>query len=223
MDPKPAPFRPQELAPFAAILMVALLVGLLLSIHGAQAGTQPGSEPTEPVSLAPANTTPLGSAALDLNALARIDNVDESDNIRWSLVRNTPAGSALYNPASGVDWAALRNVTAAGFFKVVTGFPWKFNTIFGDGDGYKQASGVLAGGQCALATVFRAAAMQAGLPTKALPHASPVPGFPQDETVTIWWGTYDLKITNPTGQDLYLVWKLTPDSVKVSIESQIPS
>jgi vancomycin resistance protein YoaR len=100
---------------------------------------------------------------------------------------------------------------------VPVGSSWSFNATFGGGPGYKQASGVLAGGQCALATAFRAAALKAGLPAQSIPHLYPVPGFTHSETVTIWWGTYDLKIENPTGQALSLVWKLTPAGVDVSI------
>lgn len=46
--------------------------------------------------------------------------------------------------------------------------------------------------------VFRAAAIQAGLPNQAVQHQWPVPGFPMDETATIWWGRDDLRLHNPT-------------------------
>jgi hypothetical protein len=208
--------QPHEIAPFAVLMVAALLVGLLLSIHSAQAATpQPGDNSPQPAAAGPA--TVLGSAHLDLNALTQADNIDEADNVRWSLVRGTPAASQVDRASNGVNWAALRTVSAEGSFSLPAGSSWSFNATFGGGQGYKQASGVLAGGQCALATVFRAAALKAGLPAKAIPHLYPVPGFTHSETVTIWWGTYDLKIENPTGQTLYLAWKLTPEGVDVSV------
>jgi hypothetical protein len=80
-----------------------------------------------------------------------------------------------------------------------------------------MASGVLAGGHCALATVFRGAAIQAGLPAEAKPHLWPIPGFQLSETVNIWWGRDDLLVHNTTSQDLSLAWELTPQGVGVSV------
>jgi hypothetical protein len=155
--------QPHEIAPFAVLIVAALLVGLLLSIHSAQAAaSQPGGNSPQPAAARPASA--LGSAHLDLNALTRADNIDETDNLRWSLVRGTPAGSKVDRASNGVDWAALRTVSAEGSFRLPAGSSWSFNATFGGGPGYKPASGVLAGGQCALATVFRAAAIKAGLP-----------------------------------------------------------
>ena len=214
--------KPHEIALFTALMVGALLAGLLLSMHSAQAAApQPGDHSSQPAAAGPATVqkaaTVLGSAHLDLNALTQVDNIDEADNIRWSLVRGTPAGSQVDQAANGVDWTALRGVSAQGSFSLPAGSSWSFNATFGGGPGYKLASGVLAGGQCALATVFRAAALKAGLPAQSIPHRYPVPGFTYNETVTIWWGTYDLKIENPTGQALSLAWKLTPQGVDVSI------
>jgi len=222
MDPHSESLQPHEIAPLVVLMVAALLVGLLLSNHSAQAAApQPGSSSSQPAAAsaetAPGPGTVLNSAHLDLNALTRVDNINESDNVRWSLVRGTPAGSQVDSGSNGVDWAALRTVSAVGSFSVPAGSSWSFNASFGGGAGYKQASGVLAGGQCALATVFRTAALKAGLPAHSIPHQYPVPGFSHSETVTIWWGTYDLTIDNPTGHALSLAWKLTPDGVDVSV------
>ena len=213
----------------AAFLVCALLVGALFSLPGAKASGvqassqenagQPGGAAGDPEvgggQLVTGKT--LGSAHLDLNALARQDNIDESDNARWSLVRGTPAGDKVYSAGKGVDWKALRTVSASGAYRLPAGSSWSFNATFADGPGYKNASGVLAGGQCALATVFRGAAIQAGLSAKAKPHAWPIPGFPLAQTVNIWWGRDDLTIKNDAGQDLFLKWELSPGGVSVSV------
>jgi len=222
MDKSSDSLKPHEIALLAALMVAVLLVGLLLSMHSAQAAApQPAGNSSQPAAAEPAAVQKpaavLGSAHLDLNALTRVDNIDEADNIRWSLVRGTPAGSPVERASNGVDWAALRAVSAQGAFYLPAGSSWSFNATFGGGPGYKLASGVLAGGQCALATVFRAAALKAGLPAQSIPHRYPVPGFTYSETVTIWWGAYDLKIENPTGSTLSLAWKLTPEGVDVSI------
>jgi hypothetical protein len=159
----------------------------------------------------------LGSAFLDLNQLAEQNSIDESDNARWSLVRGTPAGSRVYDSANGVNWEALRQVTASGSYRIPAKASWSFNNTFADGPGYKIASGVLAGGHCALATVFRAAAIQANLPTQAIPHRYPIPGFPLNETVTIWWGRDDLTVENTTAEALDLNWALSPGGIEISI------
>ena len=209
--------KPQELILLTAVMVAALLAGLLLSIHGAQAATPPPGETSAQPAAAQGTETVLGHAFLDLNALTQMDNIDESDNVRWSLVRGTPAGERVALASGGVDWAALREVTAEGAFSLPAGSQWSFNATFGGGAGYKLASGVLAGGQCDLATAFRAAALPAGLPAQSIPHLYPVPGFTHSETVTIWWGTYDLTIENSTGRALSLAWKLTPAGVEVRV------
>ena len=213
---------PHEVILTAALLMSIVMACLLLSLGKAQ--------PTSPAKAgravqaanrrrtpAPAATL-LGSAFLDLNQLARANSIDEADNARWSLVRGTPSEGDVYNQVGG-DWQTLRTRNQSGAFDLPAGNTWSFNETFGGGSGYKMASGVLAGGHCALATVFRAAAIQAGLPNQAIPHQWPIPGFPLDETVTIWWGRDDLTVHNTTGQDLSLNWDLSPQGIKISILS----
>ena len=203
--------------------MSAVMACLLLSLGKTQT-----SQPTKSGRSAQAATkghtfvpaaTLLGSAFLDLNRLATANSIDESDNARWSLVRGTSSQDDVFSPASGVDWQTLRTLSQSGSYDLPDGNTWSFNETFGGGPGYKMASGVLAGGHCALATVFRGAAIQAGLPNQAIPHQWPIPGFPLDETVTIWWGRDDLLIHNPTGQDLSLNWDLSPQGIKISILS----
>jgi len=163
----------------------------------------------------------IGAATLDLALLAKVNSINEADNARWSLVRTTPAASRVYSAQAGVNWEDLRQVSAAGSIALPAGASWSFNATYGgDTTGLKVASGVLAGGQCALATVFRAAAMHASLTTKASQHRSPIPGFPMSETVNIWWGSYDLVIKNTSGRDLSMAWSLTPANVTVSINAQ---
>ncbi len=229
-------FSPKFLV-LGALLVSLLLAGILLSVPGAQAGTLPASQATAGAGAAQGvqdstggqgdqvsgsgethvSAAVRGSATLDLALLAKEHNLGEADNVRWSLVRGTPDANGLYSSQSGVEWAALRKVSAAGSISLPAGASWSFNNTYGGGPGYKVASGVLAGGQCALATAFRAAAMKAGLPAKARLHRTPIPGFPQDETANIWWGTSDLVIQNNTGQDLVMDWKLTPTAVSVTI------
>jgi hypothetical protein len=214
---------PHEVILTAVLLMSAILACLLLSLGKAQptqAGKAARSVQAASKHQAPASgTTLLGTAFLDLNQLARANSIDEADNARWSLVRGTPAQGDVYSQASGVDWQTLRTLGQTGSYDLPAGNTWSFNETFGGGPGYKIASGVLAGGHCALATVFRAAAIQAGLPNQAIPHEWPIPGFPLDETVTIWWGRDDLLVHNPTGQDLSLNWDLSPQGIKISILS----
>ncbi len=220
-------FSPKFLV-LGAVLVSLVLAVALLSAPGAQADA--GSTAGKTVTDAPAplaaqaaavkgqrNSGVLGSATLSLNLLAKSHNLDEADNVRWSLARGTASGDNLYNVQSGVNWAALRKVSASGSIHLAAGASWSFNATYGGGAGYKNASGVLAGGQCSLATVFRAAALKAGLVTKARPHRTPIPGFPQNETVNIWWGSYDLVIQNTSGQDLSMDWALTPTAVTVTI------
>lgn len=161
-------------------------------------------------------------ATLDLVALAQTNSIDEADNVRWSLIRRSPAATLVYREGAGVDWVALRGVTQSGTILLPAGFTWSFNETFKEGVGYKEAGGIIAGGHCALATVFRAAATQAGLPTESRPHATPIPGFPLDETVNIYWGRDDLLVHNPTGRDLYFIWEVTPERVEVSVREATP-
>ncbi len=143
--------------------------------------------------------------------------MDDVDNIRWSLVRRTSAAGNVYRPETGVEWAALRQIAESGTILFPAGFAWSFNETFQRGPGYKDALGVLAGGHCALATIFRAAAVQAGLPAESLPHAQPFPGYPLEQTVNIWWERDDLVIRNTMDQDLVFVWTLRADRLEVTV------
>jgi hypothetical protein len=219
-----------------AALLVSLLMGIVLvSMQGAKAGpanglSAAGSAPaaaSAPAQAASSLTTGaaqpaavLGSATLDLGLVAKSSSIDDADNVRWSLVRTTGDTAGLYVAQSGVDWKALRQVSRAGSFVLAAGSTWSFNATFQEGVGYKQASGVLAGGQCALATVIRGAAIRASLPTKAKQHRYAIPGFALADTVNIWWGRDDLTVQNPGGQDLLIAWELTPQTVKVSFIDQ---
>jgi hypothetical protein len=226
---RPQTTRRSEAALWALSLGMAALLVAPLIVHGiAQVGMQLTIPAVEPVriplisnsSSRMEQTSPsgiLGQAHLDLNELARVNSIDEADNARWSLVRRTPAAAQIYPQDSGVNWTALRSMTQTGTILLPAGFTWSFNETFQQGVGYKEAGGILAGGHCALATVFRAAAIQAGLPTTARPHASPIPGFPRKQTANIYWGRDDLLVHNTTGQDLYFIWSVSPDSLEVSI------
>jgi hypothetical protein len=222
-----------KLAVLAALLVSGLLALILLSTQGAKAGaavgtTQAvqaaGSAPAQAASEPPTAGEPdtstgsgRGNATLDLAALNKSNSLAEVDNVRWSLVRSTGDYSQLYNAKTGVDWAALRKVTRSGSYALKAGATWSFNATYQEGVGYRIAAGVIAGGQCALATVIRGAAIKAGLPNQAKPHRYPVPGFPLAQTVNIWWGRDDLTIRNPISHDLTIAWKLTPESVSISI------
>ncbi len=179
-----------------------------------------GEEPSPPVSELP---EVLGQARLDLAALAEAFSVDDADNVRWALVRRTPTAAQVYRPEEGVDWAALRRVSQTGTILVPAGFAWSFNETFQQGPGYKEAGGILAGGHCALATLFRAAAVRAGLPVTSRPHARPIPGFSLEETVNILWGRDDLVVRNPTDRDLYFLWRVTSEAVEVSVVPVTPA
>jgi hypothetical protein len=169
--------------------------------------------PRQVRSLAPV----FGQASLDLNLLGQTYSLDEADNLRWSLIRRTAMSEQVYSPVTGVDWVALRQMSQQNTILVPDGFTWSFNETFQGGSGYKEAGGILAGGHCALATVFRTAADRAGLPTEFRMHARPIPGFVREETVNIYWGRDDLLVRNTSGQDLYFVWRLTPDQVEISL------
>lgn len=159
----------------------------------------------------------FGQAHLDLDLLARDYSVGEADNVRWSLVRRIPAAAEIYDQERGVNWADLRQVSQTGTILLPAGFRWSFNETFQQGPGYKEAGGILAGGHCALATVFQAAAIQAGLPAESHPHARPIPGYSSEESVNIFWGRDDLVVQNNGNQDLYFVWTLNPDGVEVTV------
>jgi len=215
-----------KFAVLGAVLVSALLVLVLVLNQGAKAspsqpaqvgGNVPPSQAASQPPAAAAGAARPGSATLDLGALAKSNSLAEVDNVRWSLVRSTGDFNQLYNSKTGVDWAALRKVSGSGKYTLPAGGTWSFNATFQEGVGYRIAAGVIAGGQCALATVIRAAAIRAGLPNQAKPHRYPVPGFPLAETVNIWWGRDDLTVQNPTAQDLTISWKLTPENVTVSI------
>jgi hypothetical protein len=216
----------------AAIGMSILMVVLLFSMQGAPGGNgqaaglnmaslsaQPAAA-NNPAKASGASAASLGQAYLDLNALVRANSIDEADNVRWSLVRGTPAQSGVLSASNGVDWKGLRKVSLSGAYALPAGGSWSFNATYGEGPGYKNASGVLAGGHCALATVFRVAAIHAGLPNTAKPHKYPIPGFALNETVNIWWGRDDLVIRNSTAQNLYLVWNLSLDGVTVTVTAK---
>jgi hypothetical protein len=228
MDTEFDTFRPQKMTLAAALLVSVLLIGAFLSVNNVKGSTgQPSvlnasiplNQPKAATIVARTMPETLGSAFLDLNLLAENNSIDEADNARWSLVRGTPTESQVYGEGNGVDWAALRYVSLSGTYRVAAGGMWSFNQTFQEGHGYKIASGVLAGGHCALATVFRAAAIRAGLPNQAHPHRWPIPGFPLTESVNIWWGRDDLAIENTTAQTLYLAWKLSPEGIEVSVAS----
>lgn len=225
-DPESTPVLPREILLLAVLVISAGLAWLLFSVstaHGsptavnsAQAAASTTPAPPQPDS--PSGGTTVGRAALSLSTLTRANGIAEADNARWSLVRGTKAAEGIYSSEHGVDWQALRQVSTSGQFEITAGGSWSFNAAFGEGPGYKNASGVLAGGQCALATVFRGAAIQAGLPNQAKPHRYPIPGFALAETVNIWWGRDDLIIRNDAGQPVFLTWNLTPEEVTVSVE-----
>lgn len=167
----------------------------------------------QPVSLSTPGEA-LGRASLALtNGLP----LDEADNLRWALVRRHALAGEVYDGQRGVDWEALRQVVAEGDILVPAGFTWSFNETFQQGPGYKQASGILAGGHCALATVFNAAARAAGLPTAYRQHRTPFPGYPLDQSVNIYWGRDDLRVENTTGADLELRWQLDAGAVTVHV------
>ncbi len=217
-------FSPKFLV-LGAVAVSLLLVVIFLSGQGAKTGARPlalASVSAPEAQSAPAQGASsgqvIGSATLDLVLLAKSHNLDEADNVRWSLVRAKTGASALIDAQTGVKWTELRKGSTEGSIPLPAGASWSFNDTYGGGTGYKNASGVLAGGQCALATAFRAAAMKAGLATKASPHRTPIPGFPQNETANIWWGTYDLVIRNTSGRDLSMYWSLTPAEVRISIK-----
>ena len=219
-----------KFAILAAVGVSILLAMILLSAQGPKVGVQgssltagagtktvPGANSTSGQTQVDSAAS-LGSATLDLGLEAKGSSIDDADNVRWSLVRTTGDTNGLFNSSqSVVDWKALRQVTRSGSYPLPAGSTWSFNDTFQEGVGYKNASGVLAGGQCALATVIRGAAIRAGLPNKAKPHRYPIPGFVLAETVNIWWGRDDLTVQNPTGQDLAIAWELTPQGVTVAI------
>jgi len=221
MAARPHSMLPPEFALMAAFMVSVILAGVLFSqrdvklpvVNAAAMNKKSQAKQSADKNKANNSTVNLGSSFLNLNLLVS----DEADNTRWSLVRDSSGAAGLYSADSGVDWADLRQVSQSGSFSLPAGSSWSFNQTFQGGAGYKIASGVLAGGHCALATVFRGAAMQAGLPAEAKPHLWPIPGFPLSQTVNIWWGRDDLRIDNPTSQNLLLEWELTPDGLTVTV------
>jgi hypothetical protein len=218
-------FSPKFLV-FGALFVSLMLAFILLSAPGVEAQPLPTALPSlenamqSPISTPAAAAQVMSKATLDLTLLTKVNNIDEADNARWSLVRSVSGAFGVYTPQAAVNWKELRQVSASGRIALPAGASWSFNATYGgDTTGLKVASGVLAGGQCALATVFRAAAMRAGLTTTASQHRSPIPGFPMSETVNIWWGSYDLVIKNTSGLDISMDWSLTPASVVVSIHT----
>jgi hypothetical protein len=177
---------------------------------------RPNARVERAVDVAPPVT--LGRAELDLSRFAQAYSADAADNLRWSLVRRTPTAAQVYRPETGVDWHTLQGVTETGTILVPAGFGWSFSETFQYGPGYKEAGGVLAGGHCALATLFHAAAEAAGLPTEARRHARPIPGFAAEQAANIWWGRDDLGVSNTLGQDVYFVWHVAPETVSISLE-----
>lgn len=159
----------------------------------------------------------FGQAHLDLDALARANSIGETDNARWSLIRRTSIAAQLTSAERDVNWNKLRKVFQQGTILIPAGFSWSFNETFREGPGYKDAGGILAGGHCALATVFRGAAIKAGLAAEARQHRWPIPGFSPDETVNIYWGRDDLVVHNTSGQDLYFLWEVSPDGIEVTV------
>jgi hypothetical protein len=208
----------------AAALVAPLIVQGLSAVEGELA--KPGEEilrvsAARPIEVS-SQVVHAGRASLDLAALAQANSIDEADNLRWALIRRTPIAVQVYREGKGVNWEALRGVSQSGTILLPAGFTWSFNETFKEGVGYKEAGGIIAGGHCALATVFRAAATQAGLPTESRPHATPIPGFPLDQTVNIYWGRDDLLVHNTTSQDFYFLWSVTPERVEVSLTGVTP-
>ena len=170
-----------------------------------------------PVRAAPLPAGPvLGTATMPLDTTIP---QDEADNLRWSLIRRTPLAATIYSAAGGVNWEALRQAEAQGDIFVPTGFSWSFNETFRDGPGYKEASGILAGGHCALATLFNAAVERAGLPTQFSRHRTSFPGYGPEKSVNIYWGRDDLVVQNTSGQDIYLRWRLVGNNATVEVVS----
>ncbi len=158
----------------------------------------------------------LGTATMPLDTTIP---QDEADNLRWSLIRRTPLAATIYSAAGGVNWEALRQAEAQGDIFVPAGFAWSFNETFREGPGYKEASGILAGGHCALATLFNAAAERAGLPTQFKRHRTPFAGYGPEKSVNIYWGRDDLVVQNTSGQDIYLRWRLVGNNATVEVVS----
>jgi hypothetical protein len=187
-----------------------------ISPDGNEGGAHPGPAPAAQVKR-PAPPPGLGSASLDLEVLASLNSINEADNVRWSLAQDTPAGQKLYSAEGGVDWKTLRRAELSGAIPIPANSYWSFNDAFGYLPGYKYASGVYAGGHCALATVLRAAAHKAGLATYYKLHWWAIPGFSYYESVSIWWGRDDLVIRNHTAQSLSLAWALDARHLIVSV------
>ncbi len=169
----------------------------------------------------PANASASHMQVLGVATMSLLGTIplDEADNLRWSLVRRTPAAATVYTPQSGVAWDILRRIEAEGDIFLPADFIWSFNETFRDGPGYKKASGILAGGHCALATAFNAAARAAGLPSQYKPHRTPFSGYAPEQSVNILWGRDDLTVKNALGSDLCFHWRLSREAVTIQIVS----
>lgn len=234
----------------AIILMVALCVFGVWAL-----GTPPPSQTPvaaadfEPIPLLPAAPTlaplatsvptpvpvpvvagSLGNYTYDLNA--GTFNIQEADNVRWALLRRTVAGTRLWskpddeNPNGLVDWGRLRTLTGSGALTIPTETPWSFNAQFRAGVGYRQASGILAGGHCSLASALKAAADNAGLRTEFdKKHSLVIPGFAAETSVSILWGgpEHDLRVYNDTGADLRFAWRIVGDNLTIDVVPAPPS
>lgn len=169
----------------------------------------------------------MGSFTMSLSA--NTFNVEEADNVRWSLIRRSSEGAALYDIwDKTTNWQGVRQMNMAGSITMPRGQMWSFNSIFRAGVGYRRASGILAGGHCALASAFKVAADNAGLPTEIdKKHTNkkgeplPIPGFSWEDSVSIHWGgpEHDLRVLNDTGRDLRFLWTLSGDTLKIDVAS----
>ncbi len=222
-----------------AIVLVVMLPVVVVAAKPRAPITQANVEPAgptfdEPVPTEVAHVSTVrpsevtGSFVYDLNMLTTDYNIHETDNVRWSLVRRSPQGAALWTKANGVNYTKLRQVTTNGTITIPPG-TWSFNSVFRAGVGYKRASGYLAGGHCALASMFKMAAENAGLRTgidkkhkDENGNPLPIPGFTADQSVSIYWGRDDLRVYNDTGEALQFVWYLTPDTLAIDVTTAPP-
>jgi hypothetical protein len=102
---------------FGALLVSLLLAVILLSAPGVEAQPLPTALPSliDATTSTPASTAQgMGKATLDLTLLAKVNNIDEADNARWSLVRSVSGAFGVYTPQATVDWKELRQVSVSG-------------------------------------------------------------------------------------------------------------
>ena len=112
---------------FGVILVSLLLTAILLSVPGVEAQPLPAAQPMvkDLVNVTPTSTAApqvMGKATLDLNHLAKVNNIDEADNARWSLVRSVSGASQ-----ATVDWKKLRQMNASDSIALPAGASWSFN------------------------------------------------------------------------------------------------